>query len=67
MSEDEWIVHAFAFDGSEDLGRFLGVTMLLNRGMPLTLMALVPINVVIVYWNLVLDPALSVNNPDNPT
>ncbi|HTV80350.1 MAG TPA: hypothetical protein VMF03_19005 [Steroidobacteraceae bacterium] len=35
----------------------LGITMLAHRAMPLTLMALVPINVVIVYWNLVLDPA----------
>ena len=33
----------------------LGVTMLLNRAMPLTIIALVPINVVIVYWNFVLD------------
>src|SRR4026209_835073 len=33
----------------------LGVTMLLNRAMPLTMIALVPLNVVIVYWNFVLD------------
>lgn len=33
----------------------LGVTMLLNRAMPLTILALIPLNVVIVYWNFVLD------------
>ena len=33
----------------------LGLTMLANRAMPLTIIALVPLNVVIVYWNLVLD------------
>jgi len=35
----------------------LGATMLMNCAMPLTLMALIPINIVIVYWNFVLDPA----------
>jgi hypothetical protein len=33
----------------------LGLTMLANRAMPLTVLALVPINAVIVYWNFVLD------------
>lgn len=33
----------------------LGITMVLNRAMPLTVIALVPLNVVIVYWNVVLD------------
>jgi hypothetical protein len=33
----------------------LGLTMLANRAMPLTVIALVPLNVVIVYWNVVLD------------
>jgi hypothetical protein len=33
----------------------LGITMLLNRAMPLTIVALVPLNIVIVYWNFVLD------------
>ena len=33
----------------------LGLTMLANRAMPLTIVALVPLNVVIVYWNFVLD------------
>lgn len=33
----------------------LGLTMLANRLMPLTVLALVPINAVIVYWNFVLD------------
>lgn len=32
-----------------------GVTMLINRAMPLTIIAIVPLNVVIVYWNFVLD------------
>jgi hypothetical protein len=35
-----------------------GVTLLLNRAMPLTIIALAPINVVIVYWNVVLDRGL---------
>jgi len=33
----------------------LGITMLANRLMPLTIVALVPINAVIVYWNFVLE------------
>lgn len=33
----------------------LGVTILLNRAMPLTVIALIPLNVVIVYWNFVLE------------
>ena len=33
----------------------LGLTMLANRAMPLTVIALIPLNVVIVYWNFVLD------------
>jgi len=36
----------------------LGVTMLANRFMPLTVVALVPLNVVICYWNFVLDPGV---------
>ena len=36
----------------------LGVTMLANRLMPLTIVALVPLNVVICYWNFVLDPGV---------
>ena len=36
----------------------LGLTMLANRAMPLTVIALVPLNVVIVYWNFVLDTGL---------
>jgi hypothetical protein len=35
----------------------LGITILINRAMPLSLIALVPINVVIIYWNFILDPA----------
>jgi hypothetical protein len=33
----------------------LGLAILANRFMPLTIVALVPINVVIVYWNFVLE------------
>lgn len=33
----------------------LGLTILANRAMPLTMFALIPINVVIIYWNFVLD------------
>ncbi|WP_183030068.1 hypothetical protein [Altericroceibacterium spongiae] len=33
----------------------LGITMLMNRWMPLTMIALTPINIVIIYWNFVLD------------
>ena len=43
------------FDWIKVLEVVLGITMLLNRAMPLTIIALVPINVVIVYWNFVLD------------
>ena len=32
-----------------------GITILLNRAMPLTIIAIIPLNIVIVYWNLVLD------------
>ncbi|HSG35783.1 MAG TPA: hypothetical protein VLA37_14725 [Sphingomonadaceae bacterium] len=34
----------------------LGLTILADRFMPITIVALVPINVVIVYWNFVLNP-----------
>ena len=43
------------FDWIKVIEVVLGVTMLLNRAMPLTVIALVPLNVVIVYWNFVLD------------
>lgn len=43
------------FDWIKVIEVVLGVTMLANRGMPLTLIALVPLNIVIVYWNFVLD------------
>lgn len=33
----------------------LGITLLANRAMPLTLVALTPINLVILYWNFVLE------------
>jgi hypothetical protein len=43
------------FDWIKAIEIALGVTMLLNRAMPLTVIALVPLNVVIVYWNFVLE------------
>lgn len=46
------------FDWIKALEIVLGITMLANRAMPLTLIALVPVNAVIVYWNFVLDEGL---------
>ena len=43
------------FDWIKVIEIVLGVTMLANRAMPLTVIALVPLNAVIVYWNFVLD------------
>lgn len=43
------------FDWVKAIEVVTGVTMLLNRAIPLTIVAIVPLNVVIVYWNLVLD------------
>lgn len=33
----------------------LGITMLANRFMPFTIVAMIPINIVILYWNFVLE------------
>lgn len=46
------------FDWIKAIEVVLGLTMLANRAMPLTVLALVPVNVVIVYWNFVLDEGL---------
>ena len=43
------------FDWIKVIEVILGVTMLLDRAMPMTVIALVPLNVVIVYWNFALD------------
>jgi len=43
------------FDWIKVIEVVLGLTMLANRAMPLTLVALIPLNIVIVYWNFVLD------------
>ena len=43
------------FDWVKVIEVVLGITLLANRFMPLTVIALVPINIVIVYWNFVLD------------
>ena len=46
------------FDIIKVLEIVLGITILLNRAMPLTIIALVPINAVIVYWNFALDEGI---------
>lgn len=46
------------FDWIKAIEVLLGITLLINRAMPLTVIALVPINAVIVYWNFVLDEGL---------
>ena len=46
------------FDWVKAIEVVLGLTLLANRAMPLTVIALVPINAVIVYWNFVLDEGL---------
>jgi hypothetical protein len=43
------------FDWVKAIEVATGITMLLNRAMPLTIIAIVPLNIVIVYWNFVLD------------
>jgi len=43
------------FDWIKAIEVVTGVLILLNRAMPLAIMAIVPINIVIVYWNFVLD------------
>lgn len=46
------------FDWIKVIEVLLGITLLANRFMPLTVIALVPINIVIVYWNFVLDEGI---------
>lgn len=43
------------FDWIKAIEVVTGITMLINRGMPITILAIVPLNIVIVYWNFVLD------------
>jgi uncharacterized membrane protein len=43
------------FDWVKAIELVTGITMLLNRVIPITVVAIVPLNIVIVYWNLVLD------------
>jgi hypothetical protein len=43
------------FDWVKAIEVVTGVMILLNRAMPLTILAIVPLNLVIVYWNFVLD------------
>ncbi len=46
------------FDVIKLLEILLGLLILANRAMPLAMLALIPINLVIVYWNFVLDEGL---------
>ncbi len=46
------------FDWVKVIEVVTGITLLLNRAMPLTIIAVVVLNVVIVYWNVVLDEGL---------
>jgi hypothetical protein len=46
------------FDWIKVLEIVLGITILLNRAMPLTILALIPVNIVIIYWNFALDEGL---------
>lgn len=43
------------FDWIKVLEVILGLSLLANRAMPLTIIAMAPINIVILYWNFVLD------------
>jgi len=49
------LIDSGLFEWVKVLEVILGITILADRFMPLTIVALVPINVVIVYWNLVLE------------
>lgn len=46
------------FDWVVVLEVVLGIAMLLNRAMPLTILALIPLNAVIIYWNFALGEGL---------
>lgn len=46
------------FDWIKAIEVITGLTLLLNRAMPLTIIAIIPINAVIVYWNFVLDSGI---------
>lgn len=43
------------FDWVKAIEVITGITLLLNRAIPLTIIAMAPLNVVIIYWNVVLD------------
>jgi uncharacterized membrane protein YphA (DoxX/SURF4 family) len=49
------LIDSGLFDWVKVIEVVLGVSILLNRFMPLAIVALVPINVVIVYWNFALE------------
>jgi len=46
------------FDWIKAIELATGLLMLANRAIPLVILAIVPLNVVILYWNLVLDRGL---------
>lgn len=50
------LVESGLFEWIKIIEVILGITILANRAMPLTIIALVPINIIIIYWNFVLDP-----------
>lgn len=52
------LINSGLFAGIKVIEIILGITMLANRFMPATIIALVPINIVIIYWNFVLDPGV---------
>lgn len=46
------------FDWVKAIELVTGLALLLNRAMPLTIVAIAPINLVIIYWNVALDEGL---------
>ena len=46
------------FDWIKVVEILVGLTFLTNRAMPLAIIAMIPINMVIVYWNFILDTGL---------
>jgi len=52
------LIRSGLFEWIKAIEIVLGITMLMNRWMPATLVALIPINIVIIYWNFVLDPGV---------
>lgn len=49
------LIDSGLFEWIKAIEVILGITLLANRFMPATIIALTPINIVILYWNFVLD------------